>query len=120
MKKMKCGHLTGYNLLPTYADGIISPDILSIVHKMKYKTTYLKQIVPQQHILRAFQRVSANSRYTERILCRNDQTRHSYLVPRAALRKMTPQNVPIGPKVNSDSPQRTPILPEGHKLQAFM
>ena len=64
MTKMKCGHWTGYNLLPTYADGIISPDILSIVHKMKSKTPYSKQIVPQLHILRAFQKGSANSRYT--------------------------------------------------------
>ncbi len=34
---MNYGHRTGYNLLPADADGIISPDILLIVHKAKGK-----------------------------------------------------------------------------------
>ncbi len=38
-------------------------------------------------------------------------TRHSYLVPRAALRKMTSQNYPMGSIINPDGPQRTPVCP---------
>ena len=34
-KKMSYGHGTGCNLLPADADGIISPDILLIVHQAK-------------------------------------------------------------------------------------
>ena len=39
------------------------------------------------------------------------QNRNSYFVLRAALRKMTPQNYPMGSKTNSDGPQRTPVWP---------
>jgi hypothetical protein len=35
MKKMNDGHRTGYNLMHTDADDIISPDIFFIVHKTK-------------------------------------------------------------------------------------
>ena len=34
------------NVLPTYADGIISPDILLSVHKTNCKAPYAKQIAP--------------------------------------------------------------------------
>ncbi len=40
---MNYGHRTGYNLLRADAEGIISPDILLIVHKAKGKLIYLKQ-----------------------------------------------------------------------------
>ena len=41
---MNYGHLIGYNLLPTYAAGLITPDMFLIVHKMKYKTPYSEPI----------------------------------------------------------------------------
>ena len=53
VKKMSYGHWTGYNLLPTGSDGITSPDIVSIVHKVKCKTIYLKLIVPLLRIIRS-------------------------------------------------------------------
>ncbi len=59
---MNYGHGTGYNLLPTDADGIISPDTFLIVHKAKGTSIYLKQIPPQQHII-LLQKGSANCRY---------------------------------------------------------
>ena len=45
-KKHNYSHLTGYNLLPTDADGIISPDIFSMVHKTMVKIVYSKQFLP--------------------------------------------------------------------------
>ena len=51
-KKMNYGHLTGHNLLSTDADGIISPDILFIVHKAKGNSIYSKPFLSQLHILR--------------------------------------------------------------------
>ena len=59
---MNYGHWTGYNLLPTDADGIISPDILFIVHKAKGKFIYSKQIPQKLHII-WFQKGSAIIRY---------------------------------------------------------
>ncbi len=108
---MNYGHWTGCNLLQTDADGIISPDILFIVHKAKVNSIYIKQSLPQQHIIR-FQKGSAISLYWAftAVLC-SSPTRHSYLVPRAALRKMTSQNYPMGSKMNSDGPQKTPVCP---------
>ena len=53
---MSYSHWTGYNLLPTDADGIINPDILFIVHKAKGKFIFLKRMFPELHILR-FQKV---------------------------------------------------------------
>ena len=110
---MKYGPLTGYNLLPPDAGNIISPDIHSGVHKAKGKSIYLKQILPQLHIIR-FQKGSAISRYFAytAAICSSAQTGHSYLVPRAALHKMTSQNCPMGSKMNSDGPQRTPVFPQ--------
>ena len=61
---MNYGTWMGHNLHPTYSAGTNSPDIVSNVHKMKAETIYAKQIVPQLHILRAFQKGIANSRYT--------------------------------------------------------
>ena len=109
---MNYGHWTGCNLLPADADGIISPDILYIVHKAKGKSVYLKQILPQLHIVR-FQKGNAISRYCAYTfaLCSSAQTRYTYLVPRAAARKMTSQNHPMGSKMNSDGPQRTLVCP---------
>ena len=45
---MNYGHSTGYNLLPTYADGIISPDILSMVHKMKSEAMKPMKVAPKR------------------------------------------------------------------------
>ena len=59
---MNYGHWTDCVLLPADADGIITPDILFIVHKAKVKSVYLKQFLPQLHIIR-FQKGSAISRY---------------------------------------------------------
>ncbi len=59
---MNYGHRTGYNLLRADADGINNSDILLIVHKAKGKLIYLKQFLPQLHILR-FQKGSSISRY---------------------------------------------------------
>ncbi len=111
-EKMNYGHRTGSNLLQTDADGIISPDILFIVHKAKVSSIYLMRIKPQLHIIR-FQKGSASSLYCaySAVLCSSAHNRHSYLVPRAALRKMTSQNYPMGSKMNSDGPQRTPVCP---------
>ena len=61
---MNYGNWTGCNFRQTDADGIISPDILFIVHKAKDKSIYLKQILPQLHIIR-FQKDSAISLNTE-------------------------------------------------------
>ena len=109
---MNYGHWTGCNLLQTDADGIISPDILFIVHKAKVQSIYLKQILPQLHII-WFRKGSASSRYWAYadVLRSSTHTRHSYLVPRAALRKMTSSNYPMGSKKKSDVPQRTPVCP---------
>ncbi len=41
---MNYGHWTGYNLLPTDADGIIDTHIRFIVLKMKSDSIYSKQI----------------------------------------------------------------------------
>ena len=57
---MNYSHLTGYNLLPTDADGIISPDIVSIVHMAKGYLIFAKPILPKLHIIR-FQKGSADS-----------------------------------------------------------
>jgi hypothetical protein len=54
-KTMIYVHCIGYNLLPTYAAGIIRSDILFIVHKTKYKTPYSKPIVSKPHIIHAVQ-----------------------------------------------------------------
>ncbi len=99
------GHWTDYNLLPTDAYGINSPDILSIVHKEEFKTIYSKQILPQLRIIRP-QKGSAISRYGAHtaVFCSSAHTRHTYLVPRAALDKRTSQNYPMGSKGNSDVP----------------
>ena len=61
-KKHNYSHLTGYTLLPTDADGIISPDILTTLHKAMVKFVYSKQFFPQLHILR-FQEGNTISRY---------------------------------------------------------
>ena len=112
VKKMNYGHWTGCNLLQTDADGIISPDILLIVHKAKGKSIYLKEILPQRQI-KWFQKGSVISRnwVNTAVLCGIAQTWHSYLVPRAALRKMTSRNCPMGSNMNSDGPQRTQVYP---------
>ena len=49
----------------------------------------------------------------DRILCRSSraQTSLPQLVSKAAFYKRTSQKPPIAPKVNSDSPQRTPVSP---------
>ena len=109
---MNYGHWTGCTLLPTDADGIISPDIFCIVHQTKAKSIYAKQILPELHIIR-FQKGSAIYRYwaNPAVICSSTQTRHSYLVPRAALRKMMSQNCSMGSKMNADGPQRTPVCP---------
>ena len=110
---MNYDHCINCNLLPTDAGGITSPDIRLIVHKSKSLTLYSKQILPPQHILRAFLGKTVKFPGIERILCRssNDHTMLSHLVSKAALHNSTSQNPPIGPKVNSDSPQRTPVSP---------
>ena len=59
---MDYGHRTGCNLLQTDADGIISPDILFIVHKAMVNSIYMQQSLPQLHIIR-FQKGSAISLY---------------------------------------------------------
>ena len=109
-KKKNYGHLTGCNILPTDADGLMSPDSLSMVHLTMVEFVYSKQFNPQLHILR-FQKGNTISRYGAytTVLCSSAQTRHSYLVPREALRKRTSQNHPIGPNVTSDGPQRTTV-----------
>ena len=109
---MYCGNWTGCNLLQTDAGGIISPDIIFIVHKAKVNFIYMQQSLPQLHIIR-FQKGSASSLYWAyaAVVCSSAHKRHSYLVPRAALCKMTSQNYPMGSKMNSDGPQRTPVCP---------
>ena len=96
-------HRSGYNLLQTDADGIINPDILSIVHTAKGHSIDSKQILPQQFILR-FQKGSAISRYGAHtaVLGSSAKSRHSYMVPRATFRKTTPHNYPLGSHMNSD------------------
>jgi hypothetical protein len=61
-------------------DGIISPDILSIVNDKKSKTPYSKQIAPQLHILRAFQKGSANSRFPVSLACIMQQRPNQALI----------------------------------------
>ncbi len=77
VKKIKYGHWSGCNLLPTDADGIISPDILCMVHTTKDMSIYSNQFLPQLHIIR-FQKGtgSAISRYWayEAVLCSSAQT----------------------------------------------
>ena len=109
---MNYGHWSSFKLLPIDPEGINSPDIFWIVHKTKGKSIYSKQFLSQLHIIR-FQKGSAISRYFAYtvVLCSSAQTKHSYLVSRAALRKMTSQNYPMGSKMNSDGPQRTPVCP---------
>ncbi len=82
------------------------------MHKARGNFIYLKQILTQLHILR-FQKGRAISRYEAQktVLCSSVETRHSYLVPRAVLRKMTQRNYPIGSKMNSDCPLRTQVCP---------
>ncbi len=94
---MNYGHWTDYNLLPTDADGSISPDILSMVHKAKDNFICSKQPLPKLHILR-FQKGNAITQYTAytAVLCSSDQTGHLFLVPRAALCKMATQNYIMG------------------------
>ena len=109
---MNYGLWTVYNLLPTDADGIVSPDILIIVHDTKGEFIHLKEFIQQLHIIR-FKIGSAISRfwaYTD-VLWSSAQTKHSYMVPRAALRKMTSQNYHMGSKINSAGPQRTLVRP---------
>ena len=60
--KNNYGQRTGCNLLPKVADGIVSPEIHLMVHKAHGKFIYLKQILPQLHIIR-FQKGSSISRY---------------------------------------------------------
>jgi hypothetical protein len=62
VKKMNFSHYTGSNLPPTDADGIISPDIVNIVHLAKGKLIFIKPILTQLHIIR-FQKGSAHSQY---------------------------------------------------------
>ena len=59
---MNVSHCTGYNLPPTDTDGIISPDIVNIVHPAKGLLIFSKPILPQLHIIR-FQKGSAHSQY---------------------------------------------------------
>ncbi len=59
---MNYGHSIGYSLLHTDADGIISPDLLFVVHMAKGWSIYLKQIRSQLHIIR-FQKGSVILRY---------------------------------------------------------
>ena len=117
---MNYGHWTGCNLQPTDADGKVSPNIPCIVHKMKVNSIYWKQSLPWLHIIR-FQKGSAISRYWAytAALSSSTQTRYSFLVSRAALRKMTSQNYPMGSKMNSDGPQRTPVEPQGQKMRGI-
>jgi len=88
----------------------MSPDILSMVHKAMVEFVYSKQLLQQLHMLR-FQKCNTISRYGAytAVLYSSAQTRHSYMVPRAALRKRTSQNHPIRPNVTSDGPQRTTV-----------
>ena len=55
---MNYSHWTDCNLLPADEDDIVSPDIFLIVHKAKVKSIYLKQFLPQLHIIR-FQKRTA-------------------------------------------------------------
>ena len=109
---MNYGHWTGCNWLATDADGIISPDIIFMVHKAKRKLIYSKQIPPKLHII-WFQKGSAIIRYWAytAVLFSSAQTRYSNAIPRKALRKITSQNDSMGFKVDSDGPQRTPVCP---------
>ena len=61
VKKMNYGHWTGDNLLYADADGVVSPDIFSIVHKAMSNSIYSKQFLLKLYILR-FQKGSAISR----------------------------------------------------------
>ena len=109
---MNYGYRAGCNLLPTDSDGITRPDNLFNVHHAMDNFIYSKKFLPKLHILR-FQKgsaISLNGAYTT-VLCSSVQTRHSYLVSRAALRKMTCQNYYMVSKMNSDGPQRTPVWP---------
>ena len=63
---MNYGHWTGDNLLSNYADGIISPDILSIVHKAMINSIYSKPFLLKLHILRFLKEVQFPG--TERIV----------------------------------------------------
>ncbi len=45
------GHWTGYNLLPSDADGKIRPDIISMMRQVKGKFIYSKPVLPQLQIL---------------------------------------------------------------------
>ena len=100
------------NLPSTDANGLTSPDILFIVNVAIAQFNYSKQILSQQRIIR-FQKGSAIARYWAytAVLCSSAHTRHSNLVPRAALRKMTSQNYTMVSKINSDESQRTPVCP---------
>ena len=62
---MNYGHWTDCVLVPADADGIISTDILFIAYKAKCQSIYLKQFLPQLHIIR-FQKGSVPFPGTER------------------------------------------------------
>ena len=114
VKKTNYGHWTGCNLLPTDSDGIISPDIICMVHKTKGKSIYSKQFFAQLHIIR-FQKGSAISRYWvyKVVLYCSAQTRHSYLFPRGAQipKKGCNRTIPWGLKWSLMNPRERQSAP---------
>ena len=76
---MNYGHRAGCNLLPTFSDGITSPDILFMVHHAMGNSIYLKKSLPQLHILR-FQKGIAISLFWNEYSCIMQQRPNQALI----------------------------------------
>ena len=112
VKKMNYGHWTGCNLLQTDAGGIISPDILFIVHKAKVNSIYMKQSLPQLHIIR-FQKDSAISLYWAytAVLCSSAQPGTHPWFPEQLSEKWRRRTIPWGLKWTLMAPRERQFAP---------
>ena len=121
MKKINYGHWTGYNLLPTGSERTTSPDIVSIVHKFKCKTFYLKLIVPLLRIIRS-QKDSVISR-TESLklyyaAALKPGTKNWF--PEQLSSKWRRRTIPWGLKWTLMAPRERQFAPQGHKMHGFV
>ena len=120
VKKMNYGHWNGCNLLQTDADGIISPDILFIVHKAKVNSIYMQQSLPQLHMIR-FQKGSASSlnwAYTAVLWSSAQPGTHTWF-PEQLSAKWRRRTIPWGLKWTLMAPRERQFAPQGHKMHGF-
>ena len=120
VKKMNYGHWTGCNLLQTDAGGIISPDILFIVHKAKVNSIYMQQSLPQLHIIR-FQKDSAISLYWAytAVLCSSARPGTHPWFPEQLSAKWRRRTIPWGLKWTLMAPRERQFAPQGQKMHGF-